>query len=1344
MLRRIYILLFLLGFSMATLKAQNLQFEHYSEVNGLSHNSVRHITQDQYGFLWLGTFGGLNRFDGYSCKTYLSSSKKVNTINNDDITALVIDDKTGNMWIGTNNGLTLHQMNTGVFTTYLPEKDNPQSIPDGQIRAVYIDKFNRIWVGTKTRGLCIFDREKNVFERVDLDGIVYVKSICEDTEGNIWLGSYSTHGVVKIKLDDNGDIADIKRYALRNPLSDEVNPYINFIYEDHKADLFIGTRSGLYKMNKEEDDFNLVEVQNNSSGEEIGTHFICVARSPEGKYWVGTWGGLIVCDDLEDLTDGDFELNYSVISETSSLVDNLIYDLYFDDNGILWVGTENGLDKYDPFMNQFKWAKNISSLTGDKAPQISGFCESYDKNLVVATHDKGLFIREKNDFRLLSDKYKEISSIHTFDGRFFYCGLWNGKVFVFDYLKKTGRLVDVGFDGVPIFSICKLSNGKLVVGSFGQGAVVFNPRDDSIDKSLQELISDYEINKIIVKTDNEIWMATEEGVLEYDFKSNELNKYVSENSVTVGLTHDNVKDILVDQKGTLWAATRVGLNFYDPLLNNFVPVVNPEELYKKWITNLAIDRDGYIWLNMNHNRMVRYDTRAEEAKLYHVENGSRIDIFSLGGFYYSTDGTIYVGTKKGIIYFNANELRDHEEAAWPFITSFQVDNKEIEIGDVINGQLILQEDINVSKAVELEHSNRNFAMTFSCASYTQERNNKFMYKLEGFDKEWNTVDVNKRTIQYVNLFFGDYTFKVKACNSAGYWSKPVSYNIHILPPLWLTYKAILVYLIVLALIIWQSRRIVIARMKLKQELMLEKVKREKDEKLNDEKLRFFTNISHELKTPLSLIIGPIKDILEKERYADANLHKQHQLIHRNASRLMLLVNQILEFRKAVSGELKLKVTNIDIKEHTKYTFDSFIPMSKEKEIDLNFICSEESLVGWIDCDKFDKVLYNILSNAFKYAPKGSKVDLTMYMSPDDNRKLVVEVQDEGPGIPEEYREKIFTRFYQLKQHRAQNTGSGIGLSFVRKLVILHHGRIWVESEEGKGSNFIFEIPIDKSLFEDYEVFDMEAQSAEVSYETYDLKSNEFIVDGKLKEKILVVEDNSDLRTFIAGYLSESYHVYEAENGAEGLELCKEIKPTLVVSDVMMPVMDGFELCSKLKNDEEISHIPVVLLTALSEDEKRIRGYKTGADDYLVKPFDPSLLKVRIDNLIAGRNMLKQKYLVNAESGVEMLTHSPVDEEFMKTITHFVEEHMIDPDLNVDMLCRAANVSSSKLYRKLKELTNLSPNDFIRSYRLKKAAQLLQTKQYNVSEVSDLVGFSDPLYFSRCFKKQFGFPPSKMK
>jgi signal transduction histidine kinase/ligand-binding sensor domain-containing protein/DNA-binding response OmpR family regulator len=1286
--------------------SQNIKFTHYNDNNGLSHNSVRHIVQDKKGFLWFGTFSGLNRFDGYQFKNYMSYSSGTNKLYNDDITALELDEDSNNLWIGTRKGLTLFKLDTQVFTTFFSKKDDPNSLPEEEIRSVYVDKFKRVWVGTKTKGVYLFYLKRNRFEKIPIRGFDYVKEIFEDKKGNIWIGSYEKGSVAKITMDAKGAIVRINDYTLSVPNSNAKNPYVNFIYEDAKSDIFIGTRQGLYKLDKKTDQFVNLYIEDKEIRGSLGPYFLSVARAQDGKYWVGTLGGLLVCKNLEDIQKGNYKWYYSILSEDTSIVDNLISALYFDASGVLWIGTEDGLDKFDPYENQFILNKDISHHIGNQAPRIRGFARTFDEKVIVATSHSGLFISNDKGFKPLYNNDRDIASIYSEDGKVFYCGLWNGNLMVYNYVTNSSKEISLGFESSAVFAFCKIGPQTMMVGSFGEGAVIINTNTLQVETSKGKLLPGFQVNAIEKDTKNNIWFATETGVVRYNNTSGKIETYKSLSKKENGAPYDdNVSDVMIDKKGKIWASTRYGLCLYEPSKNSFKTISHFKELSGKWVTDMLSDTNGNLWLNINNNSIAWVNANLKEINIYHVSSGNRLDVFSSSGFFNFNNSNIYLGGKNGVITFSPNAMKRNKWSPEPVITEFKIQNEEVFPNMEINGQIPLLQDLNYGKKAELNYKNRNFSLQFSTPSFVNEKLNKFQYMLEGFDKHWITANSNSRIVQYTNLYPGKYVFKIKSCNSDGNWSKEVSYQIRILPPFWLTPTSFILFILLLACIFYFIRKEIKNRIRLKQELLTEKVNREHDIKLNNEKLRFFTNISHELRTPLTLILGPAKQLLDENNSNATEYEKsRYNLIYQNASRLLNLVNQVLDFRKAQSGELKLKVSKTDILAYSKNIFDSYKELAYNKKIKLNFTSGVDTITGWIDNDKYDKILYNLLSNALKFTNKYGNVDLFINLKEGPEDLLVIEVTDDGIGIPLKSQEKIFKRFYQASNSKANNTGSGIGLSLVKSLVAIHKGTITVESTPGKGSTFRVEIPIQRSSYDTKEVFEYALKNDNLSMLIPEKAAKKIIQNTDLKEKILVIEDNIELRKYLVDYLSDYYKVYDAENGEEGLKICRQIKPILCVADVMMPVMDGLEFCKELKSDEFISHIPVVLLTALAENTDKVKGYDMGADSYLVKPFEPLLLKTVIENIIKSRLELKVKFSGEIESKISLLTHSPIDEEFMEKITALINDNLSEEDLSTEFLCDKLGVSSSKLYRKIKELTDLAPNEFYQNNSFKKNQQ----------------------------------------
>ncbi len=1340
-LKRLILLLAIFCFSFCV-RGQKLVFEHYNEVNGLSQNSIRSITQDDKGFLWIGTFGGVNRFDGYNFKNFQSKPNKTDYLHSDDILQIVKDNN-DNLWIATDFGLTKYHIPTHTFKTYHADENDQYSLPGNKIRSVYIDNTNRLWVGTMQNGICYFDEKEENFHRINIQGVKNIRGIYQAHDNKVWFTTFNK-GVYSLVIDGSGHVSKSRNYGLTSSKETaNVNSDAYFVFEDSQFNLYVGTKDGLYEFRESENRFGLISEKGQ------GEYFRCYTISEDGKYWFGTLNGIIECKSIDELRKGIYERHVPDLKNTNSLVNNYILSLYFDDSGILWVGTENGLDKMDPYENQFKTIKANFATSGN-IPIINSFGKTYDNKLLVGTHSDGLYLKDERGFQRILSSYQRISSIYTNDKKVFYIGLWDGKVLKYNISTKKTKVLDVGFTSSPVMSFHQIGTHKLLIGSVGEGLVEFDlvrEKGTKINEQLKELL---DVNKIVPYKNDMVWLATEEGIFKYNFNTGETRHYASFEDKD-GLSNNKVKDIIVGPNGKVWAGTRNGLNFYDPVQDNFFPQQKPLELKNSWITDIAIDIHGCLWLNMNYNKIVKYIPDHNEYRSFHINNGVRSNLINKRGFLQYDDNTIYIGGDKDIIHFSLLDIEENKYTPQPVITTFKIQNEEVLPKGEIDGQLVLEKDLNYTNKVDLKYTNRNFSIEFSSPSYANERLNAYQYKLEDFDDKWNATSSNSRTIQYTNLYPGDYYLRIKASNNNGYWSKETGLRITVLPPFWLTYRFFGIILFIILIILYFLRKQLKYRMQLKQELLLEKVQRERDEKLNNEKLRFFTNISHELRTPLTLILGPAKQLLKQDNDKE-KVKNRIELINHNANRLLRLVNQILDFRRAETGELRLKVSEVDVLYSTKNIFNSFIELANTKHINFNFNAEDESIVCWVDFDKLNKILFNLLSNAMKFTDNYGNVDLYIGFKGENQKRLVIEVSDDGLGIPQESKDKIFTRFYQAKNSKENTTGTGIGLSLVKALIEIHKGTITVDSEPGTGSVFTAELPAFKDAYAPEEIVELKSDNLQNKYDEHTngeiilyptVKNNSQSFNADLRHEILVIEDNPELRNYIVQNLSEFYKVYEAENGKEGVAICKKIKPVLCIVDAMMPVMDGFDFVEAIKTDENVSHTAIIMLTALAENENRIKAYKIGVDGYLVKPFDPELLKTRIENVIKIHFDLKKRFSGEAESDVMSLAHSQIDIDLISKIKEIIENNLSSSNLSPATISEEMAMSSSKLYRKIKQLTDLSPNEFIRTIRLKKSAQLLKTKNYNVSEVSDLVGFNDPLYFSRVFKKQFGYSPSTL-
>jgi signal transduction histidine kinase/DNA-binding response OmpR family regulator len=669
------------------------------------------------------------------------------------------------------------------------------------------------------------------------------------------------------------------------------------------------------------------------------------------------------------------------------------------------------------------------------------------------------------------------------------------------------------------------------------------------------------------------------------------------------------------------------------------------------------------------------------------------------------------------------------------LTDLRVFDKSPQPGEVFNDRVLLQTAISEVKEITLKYRENIFSLEFAALNYSNPEKNQYAYKLEGFNNDWLTTDGTHRTVTYTNLDPGKYIFRVKASNGDGVWNeKGTALLVTILPPFWRTIPAFIIYAILLAAILFAARRLTIQRAHMRFQLAQQKKEAERVHELDLLKLKFFTNVSHEFRTPLSLIMAPVEKMLNTSREPEQK--KQYQLIYRNARRLLALVNQLLDFRKLEMRELRLYTSMGDIVSFVKEVSCSFTDMAGAKHIHFNFTASIESLQISFDPDKIERILFNLLSNAFKFTPEHGSIQVLIAQ---EENFVSIRVKDSGIGIPAEDQDKIFERFFQHDVPGSiLNPGSGIGLAISKEFVRLHQGTIAVTSEPGRGTCFTVLLPINSPVTEPV-VSNQEELLLEQSTEgPSDVTSK----SSRKKPVILIVDDNDDIRFYLKDNLRRNYTVYEAVNGAEGWEKTKQYQPDLIVSDVMMPVMDGMELCRTIKYDKQTSHIPVILLTARSAAEPKLEAFQVGANDYVTKPFSIEMLQSRIKNLLAQQEAMRKLFQKQLEVNPSEISITSVDEQFIRQAIDTVEQNISNPGFSVEDLSRALHMSRVALYKKLLALTGKSPLDFIKTIRLKRAAQLLEKSQFTIAEIAYEVGFNNPKYFARTFKKEFGLLPSE--
>ncbi len=1329
--------------------AQGRVFKKIITNEGEANLSVRQVIQDNKGFLWIASFSGLYRYEGddFIIKHQFKNGIKINS----DVTSLIQDNQ-NNLWIGTNKGLSQYNLVTDELVTFYHKKSDPNSISSDKIRCLALGSQGRLWIGTNSGGLQLYENGQFVdfsFEAFNVTGPSYVKSILIDSKNRLWLGTFG-NGLYQITFDGN-EINKVTNYNTEDSIKTISHDDIYCIYEDADGTIAVGSRDGLNVFNEESESFSALNFVPGNLDENLNNYFRSIIKDKDDNLWIGTWAGIFICKDFGCLESGYFEFYQHKRDDIQSISKDQVNSMFCDRTGVVWLGIENALNMYDPYENQFKQLSG--NIIGQLKEQSVTSFYPYKDGILMATFSDGILYKQGDEISYLSRpiqselKDEILYSIFVDSKNNIWVGTNKGVLYRIDGITYELSKFKHSVDNLPICAMVESKDGNLLVGTRGEGLKHFNTRSlrFQADKTLS---TGADINDIFIDRNENIWVATQLGVFKIG-SGNSSMEYFMPDDVNEVPNPNIFLDIVESKDGQIYIGGRNGFYYYDQDEKN---VKRKEFDTDKdiWPTNLRFDSNQNIWMNLNFNQIAKYNPQTGELSFFSINNGIRSSHYNRRGFYIDKEDNLFVSGFDQIYQFSTSTYKKNSFSPTPIFTGLTVNNTGIFAGDKLNGQIILSNNIQYQDDISLSHLNKDFIISFTSTSYLRSNENTFRYMLHGHDKEW--VTGNTKSVHYSDLRPGKYTFEVFGANNDGLWSeKPARLNISVKPSPWLSYWAIILYAIFSFVTAYYLRKVIIARIQLKRELLIEKVKRDKEEKFNDERLRFYTNISHELRTPLTLIMGPIKQLISEDNTNNKN-SKLHQLILNNSQRLLSLVNQLLDFRKSLYEGMKLKATYSNIVESIESNIAAFDYMAKEKSIYVKFSTESKIIKGWFDREKLDIIIFNILSNAFKYTPENGyvKVELKTGNSIPEfpSGHVELNITDNGKGIPKHLIEKVFERFYQVKNKSGTtNTGTGIGLSLVKSLVELHHGKIELESVPNKRTCFTIFLPLGKDMFTEEEVFDFKRDADRRTKELYissaTNKNNAFNTSKKENApRLLIIEDNSELRDFLAGFLSQDYEVIAVNDGIQGLEACEKQNPDLVVSDVMMDNMDGLQFCKKLKSTPEISHIPVILMTALASVENKITGYKTGADDYITKPFEPELLRIRVRNILDNMQKLKKRFGDDINVTNKDLAISKADEEFLDKITVLLEKNIDNVGFDVEQFSKELGVSASQLYRKIKGISGLSPNEFIRTYRLKKAAQMILESNLTVSEVAYQVGFNDALYFSKCFKKQFGTSPSK--
>ncbi|HEX2534714.1 MAG TPA: two-component regulator propeller domain-containing protein [Chitinophagaceae bacterium] len=1334
-------------------------FSRLDVTGGLSHNQVNTILRDRTGFVWLGTMSGLNRFDGYSVRTFRQRPGDSASLNDNYISAL-FEAPGGLLWINTRSGASLYDSRTERFNPSVQPYLASLGLPGTVVRQILPTRSGQYWFVLDS-GLYRVPAAGKRAVRIATDGERgSVISIAEGKGGTIW--AIRRDGLLMGLQEADGQA------VTRSPALQQLNGHVAAEYQlfaDADGDLWIWTISqtrgpkGAFHWNPATG--RVVHYHSGNPGARLAADLINgIIQDRKGMIWIGTDHGGI---NLVDKKTGRIRQLLHNPGDPKSLSQNSIYTLYRDRDGMIWAGTfkqgvsyqNDRIVKFPHYRNQ---AGDPHSLSFD---DVNQFVEDPKGNIWIGANGGGLiyfdrasgrftqYLHNPDNPRSLSNNV--IVSLHMDKKGVVWAGTYTGGLNRFDgngfthFRQRPGDSTSLSDDRV--WEILEDRSGRLWVGTLDGGLNLMDREKGTFRRFNQQqgqLQSNY-ISALTEDREGNLWIGTAFGI-DVLQKDGRFRHYLG-NGQPGSLSNNNMISLLIDRRGLLWAGTREGLNLLNPRTNTFRTFTTEHGLPDNTILTLTEDREGGIWITTPNGLASLKVEGTDAANLrftvreYDEANNLQGREWNENAALRLRSGELIVGGPSG---FNLIDPGAFPVAAQPPVivfTSFHIFNQPVEAGRPFNGRVVLPESITGAETVQLRYDQNVFSIEFAALDFAHGRKSRYAYKMEGFNRDWLYTDGSQRRITFTNLDPGTYTFKVRATNPDGSWNEKVkSLKVIIRPPFWRTPLAFVLYALLLGLVLWLARRFLLERARMRFEVEQQRKEAERVQALDALKTKFFTNVSHEFRTPLSLILSPLDRILK--HLQDGDQKKQLQLVQRNAKRLLNLVNQLLDFRKMEVQEFKLHPTLGDIVRFTRDISYSFTDIAENKHIRFSFHSEIPSLETYFDKDKLEKILFNLLSNAFKYTHQDGSVQVTLDYRPpvgaETEGSLLLTVQDTGIGIPADKQEKIFERFFQNDvPDNMINQGSGIGLVITREFVKLHGGTITVNSVPEKGSAFLVTLPV-KTAGEPVPLSDIPGPEVENTIS----EGEEPAEDGRTRRTtILLVEDNEDFRFYLKDNLKQHYTVVEASNGKDGWEKVKNGQPDLVVSDIMMPGLSGIELSRRMKNDPRTAHIPIILLTAMSSEATQVEGFQVGASDYITKPFTFEILASRIRNLMARQKQLRKNFQKQLEVNPASLAVTPVDEQFLKNALAAVDKGMSNPDFGVEELSKELYMSRVALYKKLLSLTGKTPLEFIRILRLKRGAQLLERSGLTIAEVAYQVGFNNPKIFSKYFREEFGQTPS---
>jgi signal transduction histidine kinase/ligand-binding sensor domain-containing protein/DNA-binding response OmpR family regulator len=1322
----------------------DLSFRRISPVGGFTYGSINSIGEDLNGFIWFGTTHGLYRYNTVDVQKFIHDPLDSTTIPNNSIRAIFCD-KSGTLWIGTSRGLCIYDNRKDLFINKTFQDKSGEFLGTNVLDIFQGDGQNIYLLSTTMLGK--YNTESKKFEKAFSDRSLKENFVCSvyDSKGRVWIGG--VNGTVWLFEPSSQQIrkfCNLRSESISKIFPDDSGIWIGYNWAGLDYAGFDGNLIAHYG-NKPE---NLNKINHNRVRD--------IYKDESDRIWISTYKGISIIDHGKTMS--------LLPQEISGLPYNSIYKIFRDSKKGIWIGTwSGGLAYRSDFDNRFIHSQKDQSGPERDDEFVSSFAEKNDGTILIGTEFGNLnkFDRSSNkmiNIDLKTENGKKIENIKSllYDKKTetlwvgtFIDGLW------YQTKHETFLRPVTNFNNqrISVYALEKSDSG-LWIGTFGTGLYHYNTGTGKMKQYIsvpgeRNSISNNFIRSVIYSKDSIIWVGTNNGLNRLNPKTRLFERFNYLPNGNNSISSDEIFTLQQDQQGLLWIGTSGGgINKYDPVTNTFTTIRMKDGLAGDDVYGIQEDKSGMLWVSTD-NGITNIDPRQNTCRNFYRENELQGNQFNPGAAFQTSDGEILFGDTKGFTLFTPEQMKTNPVPPKVILTSLSVNN--IPVTNHTEGTP-LKGTLQTESVLKLSYHQNSLTFNFVANNFLLPDKNLFKYRLINYDNEWVEAGTQNYAT-YTKIPPGNYLFEVIACNNDNLWNNtPTQLKIIISSPFWFSIYAYLIYAVILILLSYLIRKWVLERQRFKKELLLERLINESETQIHEMKLQFFTNISHEFRTPLTLIASPVNLLVDK--FSLDPMIREHLLtIQRNSNRLLQLIDQLNDVHKIELGKAVFQPEKTNIIELCRNVISCFNMEAMDKNINLSYSSEVEKLNVYIDPEKVDKIFFNILSNAMKFTGENGTIHITIDITHSDKFRaeniivgdaiagkiLCVEFSDNGPGIAPEEIKIIFERFRQGKNHHS--SGTGIGLHMAHEYIRMHKGNISVISEIGSGSTFTICFPLNDGI-------DEIKESTEIPDQALPFLQNKKIAEEDVvlteKEKnitILIIEDNHELRNYLKNLLNNEYRIVTASNGKQGLETALTIIPDLIITDIMMPQMDGLEVCRQLKKDIETRHIPVILLTALNEPEKQIGGYKTGADAYITKPFDENILLAQIESLIRSRTTLREIF---SDSDIEWANGmDPLFSDRMLIVkaTSIVEQHLNDKTFVIDHLSDKLGISTSSLYRKLKVLTNQSPTEFVRYNRLKKAIRLMNNGNTNLDEIGFAVGFNSHSYFTSSFKKQYGKTPS---